>query len=123
VNHMLGRPTNGFVFQPPADFLAAHPELLAVRAYLDRAYNAPIRIQLLGPDQRVRKTISLVMLKKVAGQWLPTALDFRDELTRNKTRLSLTAAAFASPLAAPWFQPDHLADPDRPPAGIVPVDP
>jgi hypothetical protein len=123
VNHILGRPTNGFVFQPPAEFLAAHPDLLAVRAYLDRVYQAPLRIQLIGPDQAVRKTISLVLLKRVADQWMPAALDFRDELTHHKTRLTLAAAAFTPPLAPRWFQPDHLADPDRPPAGIVRMEP
>ena len=37
LNHILGRPTYGFVFQAPPEFAAVHPDIWGVRAYPDVA--------------------------------------------------------------------------------------
>ena len=123
LNHILGRPTYGFIFQAPPDFVAAHPEIWGVRAYLDTRYNAPLKVQLLGPSQRVRNTTSLVSLKKAAGHWIPATLDFRDETTHDKTRFVVTGVAFAPEIAPGLFSPERLGDPEGPAPGIIPVEP
>jgi hypothetical protein len=99
-----GRPAYAFLFRPPADFTAAHPQLATVRSYFDAQFNAPVQTELLGANGAVLKTLSLVDLKKVGEQWLPKSLDARDEATRDKTRLLVTGAALN--LA---FAPDALA--------------
>jgi hypothetical protein len=120
LNHILGRLTNGFVFSAPPDFLAVHPDLPIVRAYLDASYNVPLKVQWIGRDQQVRKTTALVSLKRVGGQWIASALDVRDELTHDKTRLAVTAASFAPELEPRLLQPEHLADPDGPAGATTP---
>jgi hypothetical protein len=93
LTRMRGRPAHVFVFRPPAEFASKNPKVGAVRAYLDTQYNAPTQIETIGTDGRVLKTLSLLDLKKVGEQWIPKSFEVRDEVTRDKTRLVVTAAA------------------------------
>jgi hypothetical protein len=119
VNRVLGRPAHEFVFRPPADFAAAHPEISAVRADIDTEYNAPVRTQLIGRDGRVLKTLSLVGIKKVSDQWVLKTVDVRNEATRDKTRFSVTAAALGLDLSPSLFDPAQLGGSIGPPSHIV----
>ena len=103
ITKVRGRPAHVFVFRPPAAFAAQYPELGAVRVFLDTQYNAPTQIESLNRDARVVKTLSLLDLKKVGEQWIPKSFEVRDEMTRDKTRLSVNAAALglALPSAGP----------------------
>lgn len=113
---MRGRPAHVFIFRPPAEFVAKNPPLGAVRAYLDTQYNAPTQIETLDRNGRVTKTLSLLDLKKVGEQWIPKSFEVRDEATRDKTRLNVTAAALGLALPSAIFAPASLADEARPPA-------
>ena len=113
---MLGRPAHLFFFRPPADFATKHSEPAAVRAYFDTQFNAPTQTELLDATGRVTKTLSLVELKRVEKQQLPKILEVRNELTRDKTRFVITAAALELELASAIFEPAALADDIRPPA-------
>ena len=87
-----------------------------MRAYLDTQYNAPTQIETIDPDGRVAKTLSLLDLKKVGEQWIPKSFEVRDEVTRDKTRLTVSAAALNLALPSGLFTPAGLMDEVRPPA-------
>lgn len=108
ITRMRGRPAHVFVFRPPAAFAAKNPGVGAVRAYLDTQYNAPTQIETMGPDGRVAKTLSLLDLKKVGEQWIPKSFEVRDEVTRDKTRLTVSAAALHLALPSGLFTPAGL---------------
>ncbi|MCX6950910.1 MAG: outer membrane lipoprotein-sorting protein [Verrucomicrobia bacterium] len=116
ITRMRGRPAHVFVFRPPAAFAAKNPRLGAVRAYLDTQYNAPTQIETIDPQGRVTRTLSLLELKKVGEQWIPQSFEVRDEVSRDKTRLNVTAAALNLALPSAVFAPAGLADEVRPPA-------
>jgi hypothetical protein len=121
----LGRPANLFVFQPPREFAAQHPEIGSVRANLDTAFNALVQSEVLGPDARVVKSFSLLSIKRLGEQAVPKQVDYRNEKTRDKTRLQITGAALRLNLPVEIFEPANLAQPaPRPPAAqIVRIDP
>jgi hypothetical protein len=112
---VLGRPAYAFFFRPPAAFAAAHAEPASVRAYFDAQFNAPTQTELLDVAGRVTKTLSLVELKRVDKQQLPKILEVRNELSRDKTRFVITAAALGLDLTSAMFEPAALADDVRPP--------
>ena len=62
----------------------------------------------------MRRTTSLLSLKKAAAHWIPAELDFRDETTHDKTRFVVTGVAFAPEIAPGLFAPDRLGDPEGP---------
>lgn len=111
-----GRPAHVFLFRPPVEFAAKNPQLGAVRAYLDTQYNAPTQIETIDRNGHVTKTLSLLDLKKVGEQWIPKSFEVRDEATRDKTRLNVTAAALGLALPSAIFAPASLAEAVRPPA-------
>jgi hypothetical protein len=124
VTRVIGRPAHAFRFTPPPDFAARHPEIGGVRAYLDAQFNAIVQIELLGRDGRVAKTMALLSLKTIDRQTLPKALDYRNEITRDKTRLQLTGAALDIALPDAVFDPVGLTRAVAPPPGnaIVRID-
>lgn len=117
-----GRPTNVFRFTAPAAF--AGGEVASARGYLDTQYNALRKSELLDGTGRVLKTFSLLGFKKVEDQYLPKSADYRNERTRNKTRLAVTAAAVKLDLPAATFDPATLTrDAELPArAKIVPLE-
>lgn len=116
IKRIFGRPAHEFIFRPPAAFAAQHPELTAVRSYFDTQANAPMQTELLGPGDRVTKSFSLIELKKIGGQTIPKSLDWRDEISRDKTRLLVTGVTLNLDLPAAFFAPAALADDVRSPA-------
>jgi hypothetical protein len=113
---MRGRQTDVYVFTPPAEFAATAPGVRSVRAYLDTQYGAFMQAEVAGADGRVAKTLSLLELKKVGERWIPRDLDVRNEVTRNKTRLSVTAVAIGIPVDPGTFDPARLGIAAAPPA-------
>jgi hypothetical protein len=116
LTRMRGRPAHVFVFRPPTAFAAQYPELGAVRVYLDTQYNAPTQIESLNREPRIAKTVSLLDLKKVGEQWIPKSFEARNEMTRDKTRVSVTAAGLGLAWPSGIFAPSALGDPVSPPA-------
>ena len=72
----------------------------------------------------VLKTFYLVSLKKVGEQYVPRQADYRNEVTRDKTRFQVTGAALNLPVPAGAFVPASLAEAWTPPAAalILPVE-
>ncbi len=119
-----GRPAHVFVLRPPAEFTAKHPAVSGVRVRLDTQFNALVQTELLGTNDRVTKTLSLLDLKKVGEQWIPKAFELRDEHTRNKTRFTVTGAALDLSFSRVLFEPAQLAESVRAPeAQLVQIEP
>jgi hypothetical protein len=110
VGRSRSRPAFVFFFQPPAAWAAQHPEISAVRAYLDTQFHAPVQTELLDPQGRVLRTLSLVDLKKIGEQYIVKSIDLRNDVTRDKTRFQVTAAALGLDLARAVFEPARLGE-------------
>jgi hypothetical protein len=117
VSRVRGRPAHVFYFRPPAAWKAEHPEISAVRASLDTQFHAPVQSELIDRTGRVLRTLSLVDLKKVGEQYIVKSIDLRNDVTRDKTRFQVTAAALDLEFAGAVFEPAHLnEDVTSPPA-------
>ena len=125
LTRMRGRPAHQFLLYPPAGLAAQHPGLTGVRVYLDTQYTALVEADLIGEGGRDLRSLSLLDLKKVGGQWIVKAIDVRDETTRDKTRLVVTAAALNQNFAPALFDPTGLAVAAPAPVGpdLVRLDP
>lgn len=116
VERVRGRPAHVFWFRPPAEWAAQHPELGAVRASLDTQFNAPVQAELLDRKGLLLRTLSLVDLVKVGGQYIVKSVDLRNDVTRDKTRFQVTAAALGLDLTGAVFEPANLNEDLAPPA-------
>jgi hypothetical protein len=116
ITRIRGRTSYAFDFTPSADFLADHPGVRSVRAYLDTQYDALVQSETSGRDGRIFKTISLLELKKVGDRWIPKDMDVRNEATRDKTRLTLTAVAIGASQDPRVFDPAGLGATVSPPS-------
>jgi hypothetical protein len=120
VARIRGRPAFNYVFTPPAEFTAANPAIRSVRVYLDTQYDALMQSEVGGPGGNVAKTLSLLELRKVGDRWIPKDVDVRNEATRDKTRLSMTAVAVGIPVDPAAFDPLQLGAPlSKPPPDHV----
>ena len=117
VGRMRGRQACVYLMTPPADFSAANPSIKAVRAYLDAQYDALEQSETLRADGSVAKTLSLLELRKVGSRWIPKDMDVRNEATRDKTRLSLTAIGIGVAIEPAVFEPSLLGARLDPPSG------
>jgi len=115
VGRIRSRPAYVFFFAPPPAWAAQHPEISAVRAYLDTQFHAPVQSELLDPRGRVLRTLSLVDLKKIGDQYIVKSIDLRNDLTRDKTRFQVTAAALGLTFAGAVFEPARLGEDIKPP--------
>ena len=104
-----GRPAYSFILYPPADLAAARPDLTGVRVALDTQFHALVQAEQLGLKGESRKTMTVLDLKKVGEQWLPKQIDYRNQVTRDKTRFNLTAAALNLSWPAVDFSPEGLS--------------
>lgn len=122
---VLGRPAYAFLVRVPTGLESQHGEISAARAYLDTQFNALIQTELIGRNNRVLKSFAFVSLKKVGEQYIPKQADYRNEVTRDKTRLQVTAAALNLSLPSNFFSPENLAEPGRLPlsAQLVRIEP
>ena len=120
----FGRPAYSYLFKAPPDFLEQGAGVAAARAYLDTQFNALMQTELVAANGGVLKTFYLVSLKKVGAQYIPRQADYRNELTRDKTRFQVTGAALNLSVPAGAFAPAALAEPWAPPPGslVLPVE-
>ena len=101
----------------PAEVAERHPALRGIRVYLDTQYTALVQAEFIGEGGRALKVLSVLDLKKIGDQWIVKSIDLRDEITRNKTRFIVTAAALKQQFASEVFDPARLAEPAAVPAG------
>ena len=88
-----GRPTYSFILRPPPGYVPPQPGLTGVRVLIDTQFQAMVQADQLGPKGAVERSVVLLDLKKVGEQWLVKTIDVRDMSSRDKTRLTITAAA------------------------------
>ena len=119
VSRIRGRPAHTFLLYPPADYLAADNELVAVRVQLDTQFNALVQSELIGTAGRPYKTMSVLDLKKAGEQWMVKTIDLRDERTRNKTRFQITGVAVGQDFSPIIFSPEQLDLPLAAPERII----
>ncbi len=103
------RPAHSFVLYPPPELVAARPGLTGVRVLIDTQFQALVQAELLGAKGAVDKTISVLDLKKIGEQWIVKSIDLRNNLTRDKTRFTVTAAALNLTVPLNPFSADQLA--------------
>jgi hypothetical protein len=115
ITRVLGRPAYAFIFPAPAAFKAQFAGIGAARAYLDTQFNVPTQTEVLGPTGQVVKSLALLSLQTVNRQTLPKSADYRNEVTRDKTRLQVTAVGLNLDLPDVLFRPPNLAQP-----GLIP---
>jgi len=108
-----GRTADTFFVKPPPSVATQRPELTAIRFHLDRTYHAILLAEHIGKDGAVMKTFRLVGLKRVGERYTMKAVEIRDEMTRRKTRLTVTEARIGDQLPAVMFKPEYL---DRAPS-------
>jgi hypothetical protein len=125
ITRVLGRPSNAFLFPAPPAFKAQYPDISSARAYLDSQFNVPMQAEIIGRTGKVTKTWAVLGLKTVDRQTVPKTVDYRNEISRDKTRLQITAVALKLQFPESIFQPSNLAQPlASPPANrVVRVDP
>jgi hypothetical protein len=123
ITRVLGRPSNAFYFPAPPAFKAKHPEVAAARAYLDTQFNVPMQTEIVGESGKPTKTLAVISLKTVEKQTLPKAVDYRNEVTRDKTRLVISGVALNIRLAPTLFQPSTLTQSAAVPERFVRIEP
>lgn len=116
ITRVLGRPTYAYLFRAPAEFAAQHRDVIAARAYLDTQFNQLLQTELIDASNKVVKSFAFVSLKRVGDQHIPKQADYRNEITRDKTRLQVTGAALGIALADELFVPENLMQ-----AGVAPA--
>lgn len=120
ITRVFGRPAYAFLFRAPARESAWPGGITAARAFLDTQLNALMQTELLGTGGRVVKTFSLISLEKVGDQHIPKQADYRNEVSRDKTRFQVTGAALNLRLPDATFAPEGLAAPmETPGSGAI----
>jgi hypothetical protein len=125
ITRVLGRPSNAFIFPAPAGFKAQYPDISSARAYLDTQFNVPMQSEIIGRNGKVTKTWAVLSLKTVNRQTVPKSVDYRNEVSRDKTRLLITGVGLNLQFSASTFQPSSLTHPlASPPAErVIRIDP
>ena len=123
ITRVWGRPSNAFVFRAPSVIGDGETAIAAARAYLDTQFNALMQTELINPAGRILKTYYLVSLKKVQDQHIPRQADYRNEVTRDKTRLEVAAAALNAAWPASTFEPGELGSPGPVPGQLTRLTP
>lgn len=125
LERVRGRPAHEFVFTPPALFRQAHPEVMAVRAFLDTQFNMLMQAERVAVNGQVLTTFSLGELKKIGEQWMLKSIDLRNETNRDKTRFVVMAVALNLEFSPSLFEPARLSEEVQPPRSdrIVRLDP
>ena len=109
------RPAYALVMRPPPALAAAHPEITGVRIYIETAFRAIGKFEVLGPGGKVTKTMTLKETPRIDGQYIVGKVELRNELTRNATDFQVKLAAVKLDLPRYIFFPDNLSTPVAPP--------
>lgn len=106
-----GRPVHFFRMYPPESFKSVNAEIAAVRIGFDRVYNALVSAEVIGTDNKPRKTFSLSRVQKIGEQYTIRELELRDDVTRDKDEFVVYAAAMGLRLSPTMFNPEALKNP------------
>lgn len=109
-----GSPAHWFRFVPPPAWEAALADagIDGVRVALDTRFDAPIRVEYLGPGTEVRRTLEARSFKKISDTWIVRRLEAFDEKSRDRTELTVEDAVVEISLPRSVFHPNGLSGAD-----------
>ena len=108
---VAGRPAHIFAFPCPPWVNKRKPDWQSVTLALDDAYDAPLRVEVLGKSQIAVRSLILRSFKKIGDQWIVKEIDCRDRKSRSVTRMKITSAALGLDLDESLFLSLNLAQP------------
>jgi hypothetical protein len=106
-----GRPTHVFLMIPAEGDPVLAAGVAGVRIYIDTQFGVLTQAELLKEDGAVWRSLALLDVKRVDGQWILKSADVRNPQTRSRTRLAMTGAALDLQLPPEIFHPDGLNAP------------
>ncbi len=118
-SRLYERPVDTFLLYPPESLAKHRPDLAGIRVYLDPNYHALVQAEQIGEDGKVLKSFRVVSLTRIGERYLVKSVELRDEITRNKTRFTATAAALGLDFSKQLFAPGNLASELTPPAELT----
>lgn len=107
-DRVKGRRAQMFTMYPPQSIKAANPELESVKMAMDEDFNVLLKADFLGNNDQPIRSFQIQNVQKVQDHWIPKRLDIVDEKSKNKNRLSITAAAMGLKLNPSYFNPANL---------------
>jgi len=110
---VAGRPAHIFSFTCPPWITKVKPHWQNITLALDDAYDAPLRVEILGTSQIAERTLILRKFKKVGNRWIVKEIDCHDRKSRSVTRMTVTSAALGLDLDQTLFLPENLVQPIR----------
>jgi len=110
---VAGRPAHIFSFTCPPWITKVKPHWQNITLALDDAYDAPLRVEILGKSQIAERTLILRKFKKVGNRWIVKEIDCHDRKSRSVTRMIVTSAALGLDLDQTLFLPENLVQPIR----------
>lgn len=105
-----GRRAFTFLMIPPIGIRKANPNMEAVRVAIDAKFKVLIKAEILGPRKQTLKTFKIISLKKIQNQVIIKRIDFLDEITRKKTRFTVTGANLYLNINDTFFSPETLLE-------------
>lgn len=104
-----GRSAHVFNLTPPLDGDdAVYPDIGVVEVAVDSQFNAMLQIEVHDPDGDHARSMNMLNFRRAGERWIVRTMDLVDEDSRDKTRFSITGAAFDIPLSAADFTPASL---------------
>ena len=110
---VAGRPAHIFSFTCPPWITKVRPHWQNITLALDDAYDAPLRVEILGKSQIAERTLILRKFKKIGDRWIVKEIDCHDRKSRSVTRMTVTSAALGLDLDQTLFLPENLVQPIR----------
>lgn len=102
---VAGRPAHLFSFQCPDWMTQEKPSWKKITLALDDAYDAPLRVEVLGGDSVPKRTLILRSFKKIQDRWIVKEIDCRDRETGSVTRMKITSVALNLDFEPAIFSP------------------
>lgn len=88
----IGKAVHFYKLKPDSEFLSKNKSFGTVEIALGREFNAPVQVELKKDNGDVVKTLTLGSVKKIKGTWIMKDIELRDELSRDKDKLSVIRA-------------------------------
>ncbi|MEM9226580.1 MAG: hypothetical protein AAGA45_01295 [Verrucomicrobiota bacterium] len=100
-----GRPHDVFLMKPPSSWKEKAPDLEGVNLTIDRNFRALNRIEEVDAEGEALRTFKVVSFKEVDSEYIVKEIDLIDEVSRDKTRFRVMAAAVNLNLPQSTFDP------------------
>lgn len=79
-----------------------------VRIVIDSHFNSLLQVNYLNVKKEILRTFSILSFKKVDEEWIPKSIEIMDEITREKSRLTITSAAMNLKLPLTTFDLESI---------------